>query len=230
MPAHDRVRRQRYTQVNSTGALPRAEREASGLRPSNLIQVMLAKGAHCGCGRHRRRRRRDRHGHRLAGGPLRAGSDAGRPRRRRPAGRRQGEPGSGGHAWPGLRVRLRRAGAAEPQPARHRPLPRLQPRAGRGQRRRAPACAPRAPSPSPTTAATWPRSTGSPTSATRSASRPSAWTPGSAAGSSPFSRRAPAAASSPRATCPSTTAATWPPSGRPPRRAASRRSAAPSRR
>ena len=44
-PANDRVRRQRYTEVNSTGARPRAEREASGLRPSNLIQVMLAKGS-----------------------------------------------------------------------------------------------------------------------------------------------------------------------------------------
>ena len=31
--------------MNSTGALARAEREASRLRPSNLIQVMLAKGA-----------------------------------------------------------------------------------------------------------------------------------------------------------------------------------------
>ncbi len=134
MPANDRVRRQRYTEVNSTGALARAEREASRLRPSNLIQVMLAKGAHCGCGRHRGRRRRDRHRHRLAGGPLRAGRDADRPRRRRPAGRRQGEPGRGGHARPGLRVGLRRAGPAQPQPARHRPLPELQPRAGRGER------------------------------------------------------------------------------------------------
>src|SRR6201996_8757207 len=44
-PASGHIGRLGYYEMNSTGALRGAEREASRLRPSNLIQVMLAKGA-----------------------------------------------------------------------------------------------------------------------------------------------------------------------------------------
>src|ERR1700744_4247121 len=44
-PRRGHIGRQRYTEANSTGARARAERGASRLRPSNRIQVMLAKGA-----------------------------------------------------------------------------------------------------------------------------------------------------------------------------------------